>query len=40
MSSADDIAAKWVKDVETLYGKNGQVNFVCAGHWYVSLSQT
>lgn len=39
MGSADDIAAKWVKDAEATYGKNGEVKFVCAGHWSVTLSR-
>ncbi|GLA54140.1 hypothetical protein AnigIFM63604_011670 [Aspergillus niger] len=32
MDSTDRIAAKWVKDVEAEYGRNGEVKFVCAGH--------
>ncbi|CEL06045.1 hypothetical protein ASPCAL07156 [Aspergillus calidoustus] len=32
MASTDSIAAKWVKDVESRYGRDGQVKFVAAGH--------
>lgn len=39
MRSTDGIAAKWVKDVEAMYGENGKVKFVCAGHWLVTHTQ-
>ncbi|RAH65003.1 dienelactone hydrolase [Aspergillus aculeatinus CBS 121060] len=32
MKSSDDIAARWVKEVDAIYNKDGNVKFVCAGH--------
>jgi len=33
LKSSEEVAAKWVEAVKSIYGTSGSVKFVCVGYW-------
>jgi len=31
------VAAKWIKEVQSVYGQSEKTKFACVGYWYVSI---
>jgi hypothetical protein len=36
LTASEEIAAKWVNDVQAKYGKSGNAKFAAVGYWYAS----
>jgi len=36
-TASEEVAAKWIKDVQSVYGQSEKTKYACVGYWYVSI---